>query len=804
MLWFDTVFQDVRLALRLFCKSPGFALLAIGTLGLGIGANTAIYGVAHAILIKQLPYRDPGRLVGLSENYLSMPGVDRLSYETGRDLLQQSGILEDIVYYRDGAGGRLITDGEAAILRGQRVSANFFDTLGVRAEIGRTFVAADSLPGGNAVMVLSHSLWLARFGGATSIIGRSLQISGLPVRVIGVLPASFHAMHMSNPGEVPQLFRVIEIEEKEDRQDGSTAIARLKAGITTEQARINLNMVLRNLVRAHPTDYPRDAALLVQPLDQKLTGDVRKILWVLLGAGGFVLLITCANVANLLLTRASGRKTEMALRAALGGSRWRLVRQVLTESVVLSVPGGLVGVLLAWATTTALVSFSPTEIPRADEIHMNASVLAVAVLISLVTGALFGSAPALEGVRRDLNEILQGSRDPSGGRSAHVVRNSLVIAEIASAFVLAIGVGLLGRSLDHLLHVDAGYDPHDLLTMTVFVYDDTPEKALLHYQRIIERVRAIPGVQDAAMISTVPLSSPQQSSVLVEGRLLPNDAEAPVIDSYFATPNYFRVMSIPLRHGRFFTSRDGPNAPSVAIISESCARSQFPNEEPIGKRISVGDRSQWVTIIGIVGDVWQHGMDKGPSAGVYFPQAQHADFYYRLLVRTAGDPWRFYPPVRAAMRELDPNQPMFHVQPMDEYLSKSLAARFFALSLISILGLLALALAAIGIYGVLSYAVSLRTRELGIRIALGAGRGAILRLVIMDLLVPIAWGLAIGLLIAMALTRFVAYLLYGIRASDPLTILLAGMALVAVALTAALVPCRRALRVNPSTALRHT
>jgi putative ABC transport system permease protein len=517
-----------------------------------------------------------------------------------------------------------------------------------------------------------------------------------------------------------------------------------------------------------------------------------------------LLLITCANVANLLLTRASARETEMAVRAALGCGRWRLVRQVLTESLVLSILGGLAGVLLAWAATAALVALAPTEIPRADEIRMDASILIFAVLISIITGVLFGSAPALKAARLGLNEILQGSRDPSGGRSARGVRHGLVIAEVASAFVLAIGAGLLGRSLSQLLRVHAGYDPHHLLTMTTFVYDGTPEKELQHYQRIVERVRAIPGVQDAAMVSTVPLSSPQQSSVYFEGRPLPNDAEAPVIDSYFATPGYFRVMRIPLQRGRFFTSQDGPDAPPVAIISESCARSQFPNEDAIGKRIGLDDRSHWVTIIGIVGDVWQHGMDEGPSAGVYCPQAQHADFYYRLLVRTLGEPWHFYPAVRAALRELDPNQPMFHVQPMDDYVTKSLANRVFALSLIGFLGLLALALAAIGIYGVVSYTVSLRTRELGIRIALGADRVAVLGLVMRDLLAVLGSGLGIGLLTAMALTRFLAHLLYGVHTSDLPTILTAAVTLACVALAAAFVPCRRAISVNPSTALRHT
>jgi putative ABC transport system permease protein len=610
-------------------------------------------------------------------------------------------------------------------------------------------------------------------------------------------------MHMSNPGEIPQVFRAIPTADLETADRSDTAIARLKVGVPSNQAKATLDTTMRDLVREHPTDYPHDVSLIVQPLSEKLTGNVRPILWALLGAVGFVLLITCANVANLLLTRATARETEMALRAALGCSSWRLIRQVLTESALFSLAGGLAGALLAWAATAALVSLAPTEIPRIDEVRMESSILLFALLASLVTAVLSGAAPALKAARLSPGEILQDSRDSSGGRSARAIRHGLVIAQIASAFVLAIGAGLLGRSLDQLLRVDAGYDPHHLLTMTAFIYDGTAEKELQHYQQMVERVRVIPGVLDAAMVSTLPLSSPQQSSVYMEGRSISDKIEAPVVDSYFVSPDYFRVMKIPLQRGRFFTSQDGPKVPAVAIISESCARSLFPNEDPIGKRIGV-DGTTGVTVIGVVGDVRQHGLDEGPSAGTYFPQGQHPDFYYRLVVRTSGDPWRVYPAVRSALRALDKNQPMFHVQPMDEYVTKSLADRIFALSLVGLLGILALVLAAIGIYGVVSYTVSLRTRELGIRIALGADRARVLGLVMRDLLAMLGPGLGIGFLVAMGLTQFLAHLLYGVHTSDLATMLAAALTLAGVAGAAAFVPCWRAINVNPSRALRHT
>jgi putative ABC transport system permease protein len=389
------------------------------------------------------------------------------------------------------------------------------------------------------------------------------------------------------------------------------------------------------------------------------------------------------------------------------------------------------------------------------------------------------------------------------------MRKTLVIAEIAAAFVLAIGAGLLGRSLDKLLHVDTGYDPHNILTLTAFAHDShTDEAVLQYYRQLVERIRVLPGVESAAMVSTVPLGQPVRPGLSVEGRSLSNDAEVPRVDLCYATPDYFRLMRIPLKRGRGFGDGDRLKDPPVALISESCARSQFPTEDPIGRRIrfdgSDGDGSTaWATVIGVVGDVWQHGMDDGPSAGVYMPQSQHPGFYYRLLARTAGDPWSVFPSVRAAMRELNPREPLFHVQPMDAYVTKSLADRIFTLSLVGLLGALALTLAAVGIYGVVSYTVSLRTREVGIRIALGAGRGDVLRLVMRDLLAMLGWGLAAGFLSALALTRFLAHLLYQVQPTDLATTATAALALACVALGAGYVPYRHAIRISPSAALRH-
>lgn len=796
----ETTVQDLRFAARLFRRNPAFTVTAVATIALGIGANTAIFSVVNSILLKPLPYEAPDRLVTLSEKDVSAPGLDQVSFAGARVCRERSRTLENVVQYNDGGGGRLLDNGGAEMLRGQSVSPDFFRMLGVHAQLGRVFLPADALPGRNDVIILSDGLWKRLFGGDSAIIGRDLQINGRSIRVIGVLPADFRPFHMSNPGEVPQVFRPFRIAELEstDYRIGVTAIARLRPGVTLGAARAELSRISRDFAREHGSASP-ESAVDVEPLYDKMTGSIRTACRVLLGAVGFVLLIVCTNVANLLLTRASGRASEMAVRAALGCGRGRLVRQLLTESLLLSVMGGAAGVLLASFAVGALVAAAPTEIPRLDEVRIDSTVLLAALAATLAGGAVFGLTPAFRAWRPDLNQTLRG------GRAARRLRAGLVMAEIACALLLVIGAGLLGRSLDQLLRVNPGYDPHHVLTMTAFAHDyDTDEKALAYYRQLVERVRALPGVESAAMVSTVPLSTPVQASIRPDGGFSPGSAGASVVDLAFATSDYFRLMRIPVVAGRAFDDRDGLQQPQVTVISWSCARLLFPGENPIGRRVLSDTLGRGgITVVGVVGDVWQHGMDDGPSAGIYVPQAQHPDFYYRLLARTAGDPWRLYPAVRSVIREINPREPMFHVQTMDDYVTKSLADRIFTLSLVGFLGALALLLAAVGIYGVISYSVSLRTREVGIRMALGAGRGAVIGLVIRDLLAMVAGGLAAGLAAALMLTRLLAHLLYRVHATDFTAIVLAMLVIVAVALGAAYVPCRRATGVAPSIALRH-
>ena len=802
---FDGIFQDLRYAVRALRKSPGFTLTVVLTIALGIGSFTTIFSVVNSVLLRPLPYAAPDRLVALAESNVSSPGLDAISFATARVYREQCRTLENLVEYNDGGGGRLLEGDTAEELRGQSVSPDFFRMLGIRARLGRVFQPEDALPGRNDVIILGYGLWQRLFGADPRIVGRELQINGVPIRVIGVLPADFHPFHMSNPGEAPQVFRPMRLAalKSTDYRSGVTAIAKLKPGITLAAARAELNRIARDFARDHGNVDPRSASVAVEPLYDKMTRGIRTACWVLLGAVVFVLLIACANVANLMLARASGRASEIVVRAALGCGRGRLVRQFLTESLLVALVGGLAGVLLARFAIGALVAAAPTEIPRLDEIRIDSIVLLVALAATVASAALSGLAPALRAARLDWNETLRGARDPAGGRAARRMRASLVTAEIACSLLLAVGAGLLGRSLDNLLRVDPGYDPHHILTMTAFAHDyDTSEKVMGYYRQLVERVGALPGVESAAMVSTLPLSTPVQGTVMPESQPPRDPRDAPVVDLAFATTGYFHLMRIPLLEGRNFDVRDGAQAPKVTVISRSCARLLFPNQDPIGRRIhsdSLGPG--WIAVIGVVGDVWQHGMDDGPSAGLYIPQEQRSDFYYRLLVRTVGDPWRMYPAVRRAMHDINPREPMFHVQPMDDYVSKSLAGRIFILSLIGSLGTLALVLAAVGIYGVISYSVTLRTREVGIRMALGAGRRAVIALVLRDLLTMLAWGLAAGLAAALVLTRLLAHLLYHVQPTDVPAMLFATGVLVAVALVAAYLPCRRATAISPSAVL---
>jgi putative ABC transport system permease protein len=799
-MWLDNAFHDTRFAFRMARRNPGFTALAVLTLALGVGATTAIFSVVKAVLLNQLPYSHPDRVVALSQVDSAAPAGDGLGGWTASELRARAQSFESLSLYGDGQR-TLMENGESEVLRGMRVNYDFFQTLGVKMLLGRSFLAhEEQWPRAN-VVILSHGLWKRRFGGDPNIVGRALNLSTETYRVIGVLPRDFYPLRMSNPAEKPEIFLPLGYDPRQASVCrscfGGSAIGRLKPGVGLNQARVELNGIMRDIAREYPSDYARDTSLLLEPLRDRLIGRVQTALWVLLGAVAFVLLIACANVASLLLARATARSKEMALRAALGGGRWRLASQMLTESLLLSVFGGAAGVLLGWRGTSVLAALAPKELPRFDEIRMDATILAFGVGVSLATGLLFGILPAVRASPLPVRAALRRG-----------LRSLLVIAEVALAFVLVVGTGLLGKSLLRLTAVDAGFDPHHILTLTPTADGGryaTPEATLGYYRQVIEKVRAIPGILDAGMISNVPLSHTEPMKLRVEGAPGLSDSEAPSADVFWASPDYFRVLKIPLKRGRFFTDQDGVGEPPAALVSESLVKSRFAGSQPIGQRIQLGphqERGPWFTVVGIVGDVRQNGFDREPDEAVYVPQAVEPDHYTRLVARTAGDPMNFERAVRAAIREIDPLQPVFHIQPMDDYVASFLADRTFTLTLIGLFGTSALLLAAVGVYGVISYTVGLRTHEVGIRMALGAERLAILRLILRDVLVLLAWGLAAGFLSALVLTRFLSHMLFEVRPADFTTSAGVAFVLAFVALLAGYFPALRAARVDPNQALR--
>src|SRR5579862_1084597 len=804
---------DLLYAVRMLRKNLGFTVIAAATLALGVGANTAIFSVVKAVLLNPLPYGAPERLVTVAE---ASPGALKpvtVDFTTTYDLRTRSRSFETMALYRPGSGA-LVEGGEPELIKGMRVSADFFDTLGVKVQMGRDFQTEEDRPDRRYEVILSQGLWLRRFGGDPKIVGRVIHLSESPFTVVGVLPANFRPLGIAGVVDSPEMFMPLGYDLKQSSACRGCQhlhlVARLKPGVAAREAEAELNTTMRSLVREYPNSYNPNATVVVTPLKEFIAGEVTKPLWVLLGAVGFVLLIACANVANLLLVRASGRTKEIALRAALGAGRGRLVRQLLTESMMLALAGGIGGVLLAMWVTSAFASFGPKEMPRVNEIHIDAVVLLFGLLASMLTGILFGLAPALRASRVDLNDTLKDTGKATAGRSRNGLRNLLVTAELALAFVLVVGAGLLGKSFLRLMNVDPGFDPHNVLTLNTFVYGSRyqqPEATLGYYQQVFDRLRATPGVEAVAMTSVLPLSGNfDRRSLQIQDRRLASDAAAPFVDTCSVSPDYFRVMKIPVKRGRTFTDQDRMGSPGVAIISESCARSQFPNQDPIGKHVQLGGRADdkpWATIIGIVGDVRQYGLDQTTDMEAYVAQAQDVSFAYQLVARTSLDPKLLERTVREAFLTVDKTQPVFNVTSLEKYLESSLAARRFTLSMLALFGALALALAAVGIYGVISYTVSLRTREVGIRIALGADRSSVLGLILRQGLMLTGAGLAVGFLASLALTRFLASLLFQVQPVDLATSGMVAALLSLAALAASYVPARRATRVDPMIALRY-
>ena len=802
--------QDLRFAFRALRKAPTLTAAAVLTLALGIGLNTAIFSVVESVLLKRLPYRDPSRLVRLTR--VNAAGIDdRFSIWTVAEWQRRSRTLDSVAMYDD-AGLILVENGHAEALRGMRVTAGFFDTLGVPMFLGRTFLPEeDRAPRANA-LILTHPFWSQRFAADPAIVGRLLPIDGQEYRVVGILPPDFHPLRMNNPAETPQFFAPAGFDVRQAAAchvcGERRAIARLTPAPSANDAASELTAIARELSRDDPAYDSRDVSIRVDLLQDALVRPVRTTLWMSWSAVLCVLLIACANVASLQLVRANARSREFAVRTALGGARSRLIAQSLIENLVLAVIGGVAGVFVGIAATWAIAGWAPRELPRFDELRVDGAVLLFTLAMTAITGLVFGMVPAWSASRVDVNHALKSTGGVAGRSSGGRVRDALVVIDLALAFALVVVTGLLGRSVYNLRTYDAGFDPHNVLTMTPVIGAGercgVPDRRLECYREIVERVRALPGVSSVGWVSNVPLSHVEPFALRIEGQSSLAAAESQTADVFWSSPDYFRVLGIPLKRGRFLTDEDGVSAPPAALISESLARARFARMDPIGRRIQIGPQEEgpWLVIVGIVGDVRYDRLDLEARPAVYQPQALNPFHYTRLAVRTIGDPSHFERAISRAILDVDPRTAVFHVQPMEDYVRSSLAARTFALTLIGSFGVLALLLSAIGVYGLISYSVTQRAAEIGVRAALGATRRQLFTLILRQGMTVLTVGLAVGLAAALAARTLLASSLFGLGRWDSITELGAAALLAAVVLLASSIGARAVTRIDPMTALR--
>jgi predicted permease len=810
--------NDLRFALRQLLKNPGFTAVAVMTLALGIGANTAIFSMVNGLLLHPLPYRDSERLATV---WTHSPGAnveqDWPSPGQFSAIKVDAGAFDAIAIAR----------GYLAILTGQevperinavQVSSAVFPLLGTQPALGRVFLPEEDTPGKPLTVVLTHGFWQRRFGGDPKVIGREINLDGDNYTMVGVLPKDFSLDYEVMPtvgGRVrPELFLPLPLSAERMNHHGDenyNVLARLKPGATIAQAQTELNHVARRLEQEFPKGYPasRRFGFSIRPLLEQVVGEVRLALYALVGAVACVLLIACANVANLLLARGAAREKEIAIRTAIGASRWRVVRQLLTESLLLAVLGGALGLLLAAGGLKALRALSPGNIPRLQDIGMDARVLIFTVGVTLFTSLLFGLAPALQNLRMNLSGILkEGGRGLVAGH--HRLGNLLVIAEIALSLVLAVSAGLLIRSFARVQQVEPGFVPENVLSMRLAVfaarYADATRRAIF-YQQLLDRVRSLPGVKSAGLVSVLPLAGGiSWGAITIEAYDPATGQSAIQADQRIASVGYFETMKIPLIKGRFFNEQDRKESPRVAIVDENMARSYWPDGNPIGKRLKLGsgtNNNPWLTVVGVIANVKQYGLDTDSRVAFYTPHSQVPAGTMYLTVRTRSEPANLASAVAKEAQVLEPNVLTYDVKTMDQWVSGSLARRRFAMLALGLFAGVAMLLAAVGIYGVVSYTMAQRTREIGVRVALGAQRRDILSLVIRRAVNLSLIGALIGLVGCLAVTRLVASLLYQISPSDPWTLGSALLLLVTVTILASWLPARSAAKIDPMEALRH-
>jgi putative ABC transport system permease protein len=803
----ETLWQDLRYALRMLRRNPGFATVGALTLALGIGANTAIFSVVNAVLLRSLPYRDPDRLVLLSQ-YRAVAEMDGANGETFMEWRDLAKAFEQIAAYTSNTAV-LTGSGEPERLAVGKVSPDLFATLGVAPTLGRAFTPAEYTEGGEPVVILSDGLWRRRFGGDPQVIGRALMLEGQSRTVVGIMAPGFRFPEESD------LWLPLTINSSNQRRIHLSVLARLGASVTPEAAMADLSVILDQKRQAFPVTFA-DMRVRVITLGERLVGNIRLALLVLFGAVAFVLLIACANVTNLLLARSAARQKEMAIRSAIGAGRLRLVRQLLTESLLLSLMGGAAGLLAAKWGVKLLVALSPAGIARIQESEVDGRALGFTCVVVVLTGLIAGALPAMQASKTDVSGTLKelsGARSGQGG--ARRALSALMIAELALALVLLTGAGLMIRSFLRLLAVPRGFNPDGVLTLTLSPsaakYPWQSPQLSAYFQESLDRVRALPGIQSAALASALPLAGPTRRliGIEIEGRPpYEEPGKEPGVDANFVSPEYFQTMGIQIRAGRPFTSQDGAEAPRVVIINETLARRFFPNENPIGHRLLFMG-NELATIVGVVGDAYNRGLDSEVYPEIYGQGMQNPKFMGNLLVarvssgqNNPGGLSSLADAIRRQAQAIEPNEPVNQVVTMDERLSNSVAARRFQMQLLGAFAGLALVIAMVGIYGVISYAVSQRTHEIGIRMALGAQVGDVLRMVIWWGMRLTLVGVMLGVAAALALTRVMKNLLFEVSATDPATFALIALLLVGVAMIASYVPARRATKVDPLQALR--
>jgi predicted permease len=809
----STLLQDLRYGLRMLAKNPGFTTVAVITLALGIGANTAIFSVVNGVLLRPLPYPEADRLVQVYERSAQFNEMS-VSYPNFLDWEKMNRSFAAMGAYR-GESFNFTGAGQPEYIPGAVVTANFFSVLGVKPLQGRTFTPDEDRQGANPVAMVSEGLWKRRFGSDTAVLGKSLVVDGQAFTVVGIVPADCHLL---DPAEVitplAKWGRRMNLEGR-DFHSGIRVVGRLRPGVSLAQARADMDGIAHSLAQAYPKTNEGQGTTVV-PLKSDVVGDVRPMLLLLQAAVGFVVLIACANVANLLLARSVARKREIAVRVALGASRGRVIRQFLTESVLVSLGGGGIGLLLASWGVPPVVAAVPGGLPRREAMGLDGSVLLFTLLISLLTGILFGLAPAVESSRSDLQEALkEGGRSAGGGQ--HRTQSIFVVSQVALALVLLAGAGLLIRTLQRLWDVNPGLNPQHVLTMQVALSPtllDDPSAIRTAWRQLLDRVRNIPGVQSAAVTILVPLSGDDNEMPFwTSGQPPSSMAQMPQALTYITTPGYLGTMEIPLLRGRDFTEQDSESSRKVVVIDEVLAEHFFPGQDPVGKQLQLYMLGP-AEIVGVVGHVKHWGLDTDDSAKIrdqlYFPFFQipdqfmaHAKMGLRLVLRTRSNPLSVVSAVGEQVMGPGKDQPVYNVNSMEQLISSSVARRRFLRMVLVIFAGLALTLAAIGIFGVMSYSVSQRTHEIGVRMALGAERRDVLKLVVGRGVALALGGIAIGVGGALGLTHFLAGMLYGVRPTDPITYLLACLLLTGVALLASYLPARRATKVDPMVALRY-